>query len=92
MIMCYKRVFCCSKTERKEHAVKLSPSLLMEHARRSILRDGVQQIVAYGNTGDTWIVDMTAGHLTTQKLQQLRAIATVDMQDMDGITRLMLAF
>ena len=70
----------------------LSPSLLMEHARRTILRDGVQQIVAYGNTGDTWIVDMTAGHMTARKLQQLRAIATVDVQDHGRITRLVLAF
>ena len=72
--------------------MKLTPSLLMEHARRAILRDGVQQIVAYGNTGDTWIVDVTAGHLTAQKLQLLRAIATVDVQHIGRLTRLVLAF
>ena len=72
--------------------MKLSPSLLMEQTRRAILRDGVQQIVAYGNTGDTWIVDVTAGHMTTKKIQQLRAIATVDVQQMGRVTRLVLAF
>ena|GEM_PF-6518300 len=72
--------------------MQLSPSLLMEHARRAILRGGVQQIVAYGTTDDTWIVDMTTGHLTAQQLQQLRAIATIDIHDMGSVTRLMLAF
>lgn len=72
--------------------MKLSPSLLIEHARRAILKDGVHQVVAYGNTGDTWIVDVTVGHLTAQKLQQLRAVATVDIQDLGRITRLVLAF
>lgn len=72
--------------------MKLSPALLMEHIRRAILTDGVQQIIAYGNTGDTWIVDMTAGHMTAPKLEQLRAIATGDVQDMGRIKRLVLAF
>ena len=72
--------------------MKLSLSLLMEHVHRAILNNGAIQIVAYGNTGDTWIVDMIAGHMTAQKLQQLRAIATVDVQDMGRITRLVLAF
>jgi len=72
--------------------MQLSPALLLEHARRAILRDGVQQVVASGSTGDTWIVDMTTGHLTAQKLQQLRAIANVDTHDMGRITRLVLAF
>jgi len=87
-----KRVFLLLFFGAEGTRVKLSPALLMEHARRAILKDGVQQVVKYGNSGGTWIVDVTAGHLTAQKLQQLRAIATVDTHDMGRITRLVLAF
>jgi hypothetical protein len=93
MITCHKRFFLLLENGAKGRNVKLTPALLMEHIRRAILRDGVQQIVAYGNTGDTWIVDVTAGHLTAKKLQQLRAVATaLDVQDMGRITRLVLSF
>jgi hypothetical protein len=93
MIMCHKRAFLLLEIGAKGRSVKLTPALLMEHVRRAILKDGVRSVTPLGSFGDTWIVDVTTGHLSDRAIRQLAMIATdVDTQDKGGFTRLFIRF